>query len=494
MTMFSENLYLYTILYFAAMTGLSLYGMHRIWLLICWHQERKKILPGTVCHLPEKMTHFPFVTIQLPLFNERFVAERLIDASALIDWPRDRFEIQILDDSDDDTGEIVDERVNYWSQKGIDVKVLRRGERTGYKAGALHYGLQRALGEYIAIFDADFVPPAEFLQKTIPHFCTDCIGMVQARWDFLNKDQSWLTRIQSILLGAHFHIEHWVRFKRGLYFNFNGTAGIWKKEAIVSSGGWEDDTVTEDLDLSYRAQLKGWKFVYLADLCVPSELPSTIASFRSQQQRWAKGSIQTARKILPRIIRSNISRRVKIEAGFHLLSNLGWFCGMIITLTLVPAIILRTEIGPYQMLRIDLPLFIGTTCMLTFFFLVYACHYEGKRSIAYVVLLPFFSIAVAPSIALSVMKGIFSWGGPFERTPKFGIDGVQKFPRQSLAYLNNTSSHLFLTCSLLLYSLIPFSYALHRGTWFALPFLALFPAGFLMVILKELSEMNIRTR
>jgi cellulose synthase/poly-beta-1,6-N-acetylglucosamine synthase-like glycosyltransferase len=284
-----------------------------------------------------------------------------------------------------------------------------------------------------------------------------------------------------------------VRFRRGLFFNFNGTAGLWRKEAIVSSGGWEDDTVTEDLDISYRAQLRGWKFVYLHDLRVPSELPSTIASFRSQQQRWAKGSIQTARKILPKIIRSDISRRTKIEAGFHLLSNLGWFCGMIITLTLFPAIILRTEIGPYQMLRIDLPLFIGTTCMLLFFFFVYACYYQGKKSIAYVALLPFFSIAIAPSIALSVIKGIFSWGGLFERTPKFGIHGVHKFPKHALIYLNNTAFHLCLTFVFLIYSVMPFFYAVHRGTWFALPLLALFPMGFLMVILKELSEIHIRT-
>lgn len=479
--------------HFFALGMLFLYGVHRLWLLSLWYRERKRVNCANG-NLTISGDCYPFVTVQLPLYNERFVASRLIDACAGLAWPRDKLEIQVLDDSDDDTRGIVDERAKHWAELGLNVKVMRRARRSSYKAGALNYGLDHASGTYIAIFDADFVPPPDFIRKTISYFQDEHVGMVQARWDFLNAHQSWLTRVQSILLGAHFRIEHWVRFRRGLFFNFNGTAGIWRKEAIVSSGGWEDDTVTEDLDLSYRAQLAGWKFVYLDDLRVPSELPSTIASFRSQQQRWAKGSIQTARKILPRLLNTHLPLSVKIEACFHLLSNLGWLFGMIIILTLFPAILVITLAGPEQMIRIDFPLFIGGSCMILFYFLIHACYGQKRSFIPYVAALPFFSIAVAPSISLSVINGILRWGGPFERTPKFGIQGVQKVPRYAYEYLQSTVFHVCMNCMFLLYSLIPFFYALYRETWFALPLLALFPSGFLMVILKEMSEMHIRNQ
>jgi cellulose synthase/poly-beta-1,6-N-acetylglucosamine synthase-like glycosyltransferase len=271
--------------------------MHRIWLLLCWYHERRRKNPAGTDQLPEQRTYFPFITVQLPVYNERFVAARLIDATAGLEWPRENFEIQVLDDSDDDTRQIVDDAARYWNQRGITIHVLRRTERSGFKAGALRYGLTKAKGELIAVFDADFLPNADFLLRSAPYFIDRKTGMVQARWGFLNAEHSWLTAVQSLLLGQHFSIEHFVRFRRGLFFNFNGTAGIWRREAIESAGGWLSDTVTEDLDLSYRAQLKGWRFVYLDDIVVPSELPVTLAAFRTQQQRWAKGSIQTAKKI-----------------------------------------------------------------------------------------------------------------------------------------------------------------------------------------------------
>lgn len=481
-----------TVTHFFALGMLFLYGLHRLWFVSLWYLERKRgthVLPGSTIS-----GDHPFVTIHLPVYNERFVVKRLIDACANINWPKERLEIQILDDSDDDTGEIVDERATYWAGRQVRLQILRRGERTGYKAGALNHGLQCCSGEFVAIFDADFVPPPDFLLRTIPWFRDTSVGMVQTRWDFLNRNHSWLTRLQAILLGAHFSIEHWVRFRRGLFFNFNGTAGVWRKAAIESAGGWKHDTVTEDLDLSYRAQLTGWKFVYLDDVAVPSELPSTIWAFRRQQQRWAKGSIQTARKILPMIIQSDIPRRIKIEAGVHLLSNLGWFFGTVITLTLFPAIVSRTGIGPYEMMRIDLPFFLGTTCLIMFFFFVYARQYEGKESIAYVALLPFFSVAVAPSIALSVMKGLVVRGGVFDRTPKFGLHGTKVLPKRAFLYTNGISSYIFLTLLFLLYSLMPFSYALERKTWFALPLLGIFSMGFLGVMVGEISEMSLNAK
>ena len=304
------------------------------------------------------------MTIQLPLYNERFVAARLIDASAGLQWPKNRIEIQVLDDSDDDTVQIIDERVHYWSHKGVTIHVLRRKDRSGFKAGALGYGLTKAKGEFIAVFDADFLPTPDFLLRTAPCFSDKKVGMVQARWGFLNTEHSWLTAVQSLLLGQHFSIEHFVRFRRGLFFNFNGTAGIWRRRTIEAAGGWQSDTVTEDLDLSYRAQLDGWRFVYCDDLVVPSELPVTLASFRSQQQRWAKGSIQTAKKILPRLLASRLPLQVKCEAIAHLMANFCWLLGTIVTLTLYATITWRVSIGPYQMLRLDAPLFMATSFIL----------------------------------------------------------------------------------------------------------------------------------
>lgn len=330
----------------------------------------------------------PCVTVQLPLFNERFVAVRLIDAASQLEWPRDKLEIQVLDDSTDDTREIVDERAAFWSQKGIQVDVVRRSHRRGYKAGALSHGMQMSQGEFIAVFDADFVPSHGFLVRTIPHFRDKTIGMVQARWTFLNAEHSWLTGIQSLLLGPHFSIEHWVRCRRNLFFNFNGTAGVWRRKTIESAGGWLADTVTEDLDLSYRAQLAGWKFCYLDDVGVPSELPVTMASFRSQQQRWAKGSIQTARKILPRLLRADLPLSVKSEAIAHLLANLGWLLGFIVTVTLYPTILLRTYVGPYQILRIDVPLFIFSSLAILLYFALYRLGHKTSVPLRCIFALP----------------------------------------------------------------------------------------------------------
>ena len=250
-----------TCIHFLSMCGLSLYGLHRLWLLICWYLVRRSPVDAIP---PFSLTETsPKVTVQLPIYNERFVAARLLDAVAEINWPRNRMEIQVLDDSTDDTRKILDERVVFWLDQGVPLKVLRRENRDGFKAGALAQGMTKAEGEFIAIFDADFLPPRDFLVRTTPYFSDPEVGMVQAKWDFLNAGYSWLTRIQSLFLGPHFGIEHLVRFRRGLFFNFNGTAGIWRREAIESSGGWHSDTVTEDLDLSYRAQLAGWRFVYI---------------------------------------------------------------------------------------------------------------------------------------------------------------------------------------------------------------------------------------
>jgi cellulose synthase/poly-beta-1,6-N-acetylglucosamine synthase-like glycosyltransferase len=486
--MFTENLKLWTTFHFAALFGLLLYGFHRLWLLLLWHIERKNPVSAAP-HLQSDRA-LPTVTVQLPLFNERFVAMRILDAAAKLDWPMEKLEIQVLDDSADDTRQIVDERAVYWNERGITIKVLHRLQRKGYKAGALQYGLNQSKGEFIAIFDADFVPPPDFLRRTVPYFSDRRVGMVQARWGFLNREYSWLTGIQSLLLGQHFTIEHLVRFKRGFFFNFNGTAGIWRRKAIESAGGWQSDTVTEDLDLSYRAELAGWRFVYLDDFAVPSELPVTLSSFRGQQQRWAKGSVQTAKKILPRLLSSQLPVGIKFEAMAHLLSNFCWLLGSIVTLTLYSTISLRVAIGPYQMLRLDLPLFMGTSFILFLYFLVYALRQKRDGSLIQLLMLPVLTIGIAPSIALSVIKGLISRGGVFRRTPKFGLRGKERLPGLAFLYRQQAVPYILMNTALFVYSLLPLFFVCQRGTWLAIPFILLFPGGFLLVIFKDLLELK----
>ena len=475
-----------TTLHFTALALLSLYGLHRVWLLVCWHIEHKRPVQA-----PPSITggkDLPLVTIQLPLYNERFVAARLMDAVARLDWPKERLEVQVLDDSSDDTRKVVDERADYWRSRKINVEVVRRRLRTGYKAGALKNGLMRSTGEYVAIFDADFLPPRDFLVRAMPYFSDERIGMVQARWGFLNAGHSWLTCVQSLLLGPHFSIEHRVRFKRGLFFNFNGTAGIWRTKAIKSSGGWQSDTVTEDLDLSFRAQLAGWRFIYLDDLVVPSELPITLAAFRSQQQRWAKGSMQTAKKILPALLASRLPVSIKIEAVVTLLANFCWLLGALIFLTVYPTIMSRIGVGTYHLLRLDLPLILCTSVAILSYFFIYALIRKSQASPAHVFLLPILSIGLAPSIALSVLEGIFSRGGVFERTPKFGICRRGCLPPSALIYRQQRFFYILFNAALFAYSLMPISFAWNRETWLAIPFLLLFPLGFFTMIVKDLGR------
>lgn len=291
-----------TIAYLALLGMIALYGLHRYWLVYLYNRHRG--------HLPRPARRYellPRVTVQLPMFNEGAVAERIIDAACQLEYPADRIQIQVVDDSTDGSAALVQRRVEHWANRGIDIQYLHRTDRTGYKAGALADATPYARGDLIAIFDADFVPPPGFLKRTVHYFTDPKIGMVQTRWAHLNRDSSLLTRGQAIFLDGHFVIEHTARNRSGVWMNFNGTAGIWRKQAILSAGGWEHDTLTEDVDLSYRAQLAGWHFVFLPRVTCPAELPPEINAFKSQQHRWTKGSIQTALKLLPRLIRSKAS-------------------------------------------------------------------------------------------------------------------------------------------------------------------------------------------
>lgn len=484
--MLSALIPLLTAIHFAALLNLCLYGAHRLWLIHCLYMPNgNDTPPPPPFTAPEES---PVVTVQLPLYNERFVAERLLDAVARIDWPRERLEIQVLDDSNDDTCGLVDERAAWWQQQGVAITVVRRSHRNGYKAGALANGLMSARGEFIAVFDADFIPPPDFLHATIPWLRNKEVGMVQTRWTFCNADYSWFTGIQSLLLGPHFSIEHRVRHQQGLFFNFNGTAGVWRRSAIESAGGWQADTVTEDLDLSYRAQLAGWRFVYREECQVPSELPVTMAALRSQQQRWAKGSIQTARKILPRLLAERLPLAVKIEAVAHLMANVYWLLGMVVMLTLYPAVTWRVGIGLHQLLRIDLPLFLATSGAIMSYFLLYSIR-SGTRNIGHILLLPALTIGLAPSISLSVLKGLFQSGGEFERTPKFGVQGRGRIPGLAFLYHQKNLPYIFMNVLLLLYCLLPIFFAWQRETWFAVPLFLLFPFGFALVVAKDIGEL-----
>src|SRR5262249_41919761 len=286
---------------------------------------------------PPTYAEMPRVTIQLPIYNEMYVADRLIDAVCEMDYPRERLEIQVLDDSTDETTDIAELAVRRHAARGFDIKYLHRVDRTGYKAGALEAGLRAARADYIAIFDADFIPPKDFLLKTLPHSANPKVGMVQARWGHINQGYSLLTKIQAIMLDGHFVLEHGGRNRAGCFFNFNGTSGVWRRAAIVDAGGWQHDTLTEDLDLSYRAPLRGWQFLFLPTLVTPAEVPVEMNAFKSQQFRWAKGSIQTCRKLLPLILMSDLPLKVKAEAFFHLPANFNYLLMIVLSILMFPA-------------------------------------------------------------------------------------------------------------------------------------------------------------
>jgi len=436
------------------------------------------------------MEECPKVTIQIPLYNELSVAERIINAAAQFYWPKESLEIQVLDDSTDDTSRIVEERVTHWASLGINIYAIRRTHRRGYKAGALANGLHRSSGEFIAVFDADFIPHPDFLQKTIPYFHNPDVGMVQARWGFLNARYSWLTRLQALLLSAHFGIEHEVRFSREFFFNFNGTAGVWRKTSIEASGGWQSDTVTEDLDLSYRAQMAGWRFVYLRDVVVPSELPVTLSDFRCQQERWAKGAIQTARKLLPKLMASSSPVSVKIEAMAHLLANFCWMFGCVATLTLYPVLLNRIGIGVYQIIWLDLPLFMMTGVAVSAYYVIYGIRSDQKYLIFILPILPAASIGLAPFFSLAVLKGLIQTGGVFKRTPKFGVFDNMPVRKLHLAFQPHVITNLMINLPLLCYTMVPVLFAWQRETWPAVPFLCLFPAGFCIVLVHDLNGLR----
>ncbi|MBV8113731.1 MAG: glycosyltransferase family 2 protein, partial [Silvibacterium sp.] len=406
--------------YFVVMIILAFYGLHRYQLVYLYYKHRKNAAKEP----PRHFEQLPRVTIQLPIFNEQFVIDRLIEACTQIDYPLELLDIQVLDDSTDETREVAASICDRYRALGYPLYYLHRTNRHGFKAGALDEGLKIAQGEFIAIFDADFVPPRDWLMKVIHHFAQPEIGMVQTRWTHLNRDYSFLTQVEAILLDGHFVLEHGGRSRAQVFFNFNGTAGMWRRTTIDEAGGWQHDTLTEDTDLSYRAQLKGWKFKYLQDVECPSALPIEMTAFKTQQARWAKGLIQTGLKVLPMVFKSNVPRRIKIEAVYHLTANLSYPLMVLMSALLMPAMICRFYQGWFQMLLIDVPLFAASSFSISVFYLVSQCELYPKTWLRTYLYLPFLmalGIGLTVTNTRAVMEALFGVKSAFARTPKYRV-------------------------------------------------------------------------
>jgi cellulose synthase/poly-beta-1,6-N-acetylglucosamine synthase-like glycosyltransferase len=462
--------------YFIVLILLASYGAHRYVLVYLYYRHKNNRTTEPAGYFPE----LPRVTVQLPIFNEQFVVERLLDAICRLSYPLEKLDIQVLDDSTDETVAVARGLVNHYAAKGFPITYHRRSNREGFKAGALAEGLKSAQGEFVAIFDADFVPPEDFLQRVIHHFTNAKIGMVQTRWTHINRHYSFLTEVEAILLDGHFVLEHSGRARSNVFFNFNGTAGMWRRYAIDDAGGWQHDTLTEDTDISYRAQLKGWKFVYLQDVECPAELPVEMTAFKTQQARWAKGLIQTSKKILPQVLKSDERFHVKLEAWYHLTANLSYPLMIVLSVLLLPAMIIRFYQGWFQMLYIDLPLFMASTFSISSFYLVSQRElFPGKwfRALLYLPFLMALGIGLTVTNTRAVLEALLGKQSDFARTPKYHVESkkdrvrANKY-RRGLGWIPWVE--LLIGC----YFATTVYYAIDNENYITVPFLILFVLGY----------------
>ena len=463
--------------YFIVLCILAAYGFHRYQLVWMYYRYRK----NKTTEPRQYFAELPRVTIQLPIFNEQFVVERLVDSICKIDYPADKLDIQVLDDSTDETTKAAAAVVERYRALGHDITYIHRVDRYGYKAGALDNGLKSAKGEFVAIFDADFTPPADWLMKVIQHFADPGIGMVQTRWTHINRNYSFLTEVEAIMLDGHFVIEHGARSRAGVFFNFNGTAGMWRLQAIKDAGGWEHDTLTEDTDLSYRCQLKGWKFLYLQDVECPAELPIEMTAFKTQQARWAKGLVQCAIKDLPKILRSKVSLREKIESVYHLTANLSYPLMIILSVLMMPAMIIRFYQGWFQMLYIDLPLFLASTFSISSFYLVSQKELFPKhwyRSIIYLPFLMAFGIGLTITNSKAVMEALIGKQTAFARTPKYSVQQKGEKSVAARKYRKRLGIVPWIEFAVGCYFAMTVWYALSNENYITVPFLILFVYGY----------------
>lgn len=464
------------IAYILTMAVLLFFASHGI-IMLFYHRKYIENVPTS----NDDIDYNKKVTIQLPLFNEQYVAERLIESVCKIDYPKDLLEIQVLDDSTDSTVDLVQKLVEEKRMDGFDIQQIRRTDRTGFKAGALKAGLKQAKGEMIAIFDADFVPNPDFLKNTLKYFTDPKIGMVQTRWEHLNENYSILTRIQALALNGHFVMEQPIRNRAGFFINFNGTGGVWKKECIEDAGNWHADTITEDLDLSYRAQLNGWKFIYLRDITTPAELPAEMNALKAQQFRWTKGAIETAKKLLPTVWKSKIPLRIKLQSTFHLTNNIVFPFILLAGILNVPLVFIKNS-GPYAIFFNFMSVFI-IAFISSFLFYLYAqkdVYNDWRKKIA---LFPIFmagSMGFAVNNSRAVFEGLLDRKSEFVRTPKFKIENKTDSVITNSSYLSHykIDSTIFVELVLSFYCLIGVFASIYFMEIAALPFQLMFFLGF----------------
>ncbi len=475
---------IWTVCYLSVLFGLSAYGVHRYFIIYLFLKNRKRE-PVPAGHFDE----LPRVTVQLPIFNEIYVVERLLRSVSELDYPREKLQIQVLDDSTDDTRDVTAACADELRRRGYDVDLIHRVDRTGFKAGALAEGFETATGEFICILDADFVAGPDLLQRTIHFFTDPKVGMIQTRWGHLNRGYSLLTRVQAMFLDGHLLLEQTARSRSGRFFNFNGTAGLWRKTCIKDAGGWQHDTLTEDLDLSYRAQLAGWKFVFLADVVTPAELPVDMNGFKSQQHRWTKGSIQTCKKLLPQIWRSQLPMPIKIEATGHLVSNFAYLLLACLCVLLHPSTG-GPQTGWVRTVLIDIPIFLTASVSVAIFYVCAQRELNPRTWMREMLLLPcLLALGVGLSInnARAVLEAVFNHKSDFARTPKYGIErksqawrGCRYMPIKSMLPLAEFAFAIY------------FSYfvwfALAHGQFLSVPFLLMFQVGFLYVAFCSLTS------
>jgi len=470
--------------YFLSLSILFIFGMHGF-IMLYYRKKYKAVqhkpIPDFQCK--------DVVTIQLPLYNELYVVERLIDAVCAIDYPKDKLEIQVLDDSTDETVEVAAKIVEEKKKLGFDISYIHRENRKGYKAGALKEGLEIAKGKYIAIFDADFIPRKNFLKKTLSFFSEENVGMVQTRWEHLNSNYSILTKAQALALDGHFVIEQTVRNKAGFFINFNGTGGVWRKECIEDAGNWHSDTLTEDLDLSYRAQLNGWKFIFLKDFTSPAELPSEINALKAQQFRWTKGAIETAKKILPLVWKSKIPLRVKLQSTFHLSNNLVFPFILLVAILNVPLIFIKNS-GSHEVYFAFMSVFV-LAFISTFLFYLYSQKDVRSDWRKKIVLFPLFmagSMGLAVNNSRAVFEGLMNRKSEFVRTPKFKVVD-EKDSWTGKKYLNNKIGFSVIIESIMaVYCLIGIVSSIYFLELAALPFQLLFFTGFSFVAITSIKH------
>src|SRR5579872_839491 len=462
--------------YFFVLILLASYGAHRYVLVYLYYKNKKNHTTEPV----HRFAELPRLTVQLPIFNEQFVVDRLLDAVCHLEYPKDQLDIQLLDDSTDETVAVAQGLVNHYAAQGFPVTYHHRDNREGFKAGALAEGLKTAKGEFIAIFDADFTPPPEFLLKTVHHFTDPKIGMVQTRWTHINRNYSFLTEVEAILLDGHFVLEHSGRARHDVFFNFNGTAGIWRRKAIDDAGGWEHDTLTEDTDLSYRAQLKGWKFIYRQDVECPAELPVEMTAFKTQQARWAKGLIQTGMKILPQVLKSKQPFRVKLEAWYHLTANLSYPLMVVLSVLLLPAMVIRFYQGWFQMLYIDVPLFLASTFSISSFYLVSQRELFPRswpRALLYLPFLMALGIGLTITNTKAVIEALIGKETAFARTPKYRVVS-KKDKFRAAKYRKRLGWVPWIEILIGTYFALTVVYAVQNENYLTVPFLLLFVVGY----------------